>query len=546
MNTRPSSSPPPGPTTALPRLAFVVAALGVVGVFLFLQWLRYGEPLGLDQGLFACFGRWGLEGWLPYRDIWDQKPPGLTHVYALAFALFGVRVPAVWLLEGLVLAAESLLAFALARRLWGRWAGLIAALLLPTGLWAPQWQGYWSRAQGELWLALPVLGAAWLSLDAGERASRALWVGVLIGVAGQFKMPALALAAIWPWLWLEPRQPMAWVRRGLLLAAGMVLAWVPAFVYFALRGGVGEFYEAVFVFPRVFHHVTAEFRNWGHVIAWVPRGVWFGIPTAVVGAGLCLLRLARGRDRLLAWVLPWLLLPVVVVIIQGQMANYHYLLTVPAFAVAAGGGIAWLGESFGAGGRRRVLAAAGLLLLVVVAAGELGRWTGDPQLQAAWAYRTGAIGRDAYLRRIAQGSFEPALEEQVARVVARASAPGESLLVWGLGPGIYFLADRHPVTRYPFHHLFLTGERLSVAIGGLEQRRREFLERFDRDPPGVILVGRGDLNPFEGEDSYAQMIKFDPLRRRVQADYRVDREVGRWLVYRRGSAQAGQGAADRR
>ena len=530
----------------MPRLAFGAAALGVIAAFFFLQWLRYGEPLGLDQGLFACFGRWGLEGWLPYRDIWDQKPPGLTHIYALAFALFGTRVQAVWLLEGLVLAAESLLALALARRLWGRWAGLIAALLLFTGLWAPQWQGYWSRAQGELWLALPVLGAAWLSLDARADARRALWVGVLIGIAGQFKMPALALAAIWPWMWFERRRPMAWIRRGLLLAGGMVLAWIPAFVYFALRGGLGEFYEAVFVFPRVFHHVTAEFRNWGHVIAWVPRGVWYGIPTAVVGAGLCLLRLAREKDRLLAWVLPWLLLPVVVVIIQGQMANYHYLLVVPAFAVAAGGGIAWLGEELLAAGRRRSLAVAALVVLLLVAFADFGRWVGDAQLQAAWAHRSGTIGRDAYLRRLKQGSFEPALEADVARVVAQLSAPGDSLLVWGLGPGIYFLADRHPVTRFPFHHLFLTGERLSVAIGGLEQRQREFIERFDRDPPGVILVGRGDLNAFEKEDSYAQMIKFDSFRRRVQAGYRVEREVGRWLVYRRTSAQAGQGAADRR
>ena len=51
---------------ALTILALAVLAMHVV---------RLPEPLGIDQGLFACFARWVPRGWLPYRDIFDSKPP---------------------------------------------------------------------------------------------------------------------------------------------------------------------------------------------------------------------------------------------------------------------------------------------------------------------------------------------------------------------------------------------------------------------------------------------------------------------------------------
>lgn len=519
--------------------AFWLLAAGVVGLFLFLQVLRSAEPLALDQGLFACFGRWILDGWLPYRDMWDQKPPALLHTYALAFALFGVRVGAVWALEGIWLALESLLAFLLARRLWGRWAGLFAALFLFTGLWAPQWQGYWSRAQGELWLALPVLGAAWFALEARERPFAAFWAGCLMGLAGMYKMPALALAAAWPWCWIPGGRLGGWVRRGLWLSAGVLVPWALAFGYFAARGGAGEFYEAVFVFPRIFHAVTGEFRHWSHVIEWVPIGVAMGVPTALLAALVGLGRLALRRDRLLLWLAPWLVLPVVVVIIQGQMANYHYLLTIPSIAVAGGCGVALLVSSLQARGAawRRWAAAGALVALLVSGGTELQRWMSFYDADAGYVF--GDLDRHNYLVRMRQGSFLPSVEDEMARYVDAHSGKGEGLLVWGLGPGIYFLADRHPVTRYPFHHMFLTGERLSVAIPGLEGRQRTFLERIERDPPALILVGRGDVNPFEREDSYAQMVKFDAFRRFVAEHYTLAKEFPRYIVYRRRSPADG-------
>src|SRR3954464_14149849 len=111
-------------------LAFRVASAGLVVAFGVAQTVRIVEPLGLDQGLFACFARWVPRGALPYRDLFDSKPPLLLYVYALAAAIPGDVVRALWLLEAVWLAATLVVGFLFASRLAdSRWAGLATSAL---------------------------------------------------------------------------------------------------------------------------------------------------------------------------------------------------------------------------------------------------------------------------------------------------------------------------------------------------------------------------------------------------------------------------------
>src|SRR5262249_7676646 len=143
------------------------------------SWIRRGEPLALDQGLFACFTRWVPRGWLPYRDLYDSKPPLFLYSYALANLFPGELTARIWWLEGLWLLSILLLTFFVTAKFWGRWAGLAAAALLFAGEWAPGWGGYWSRGQADEFLALPLLGAAWAAFCAEEK--MAFWAGLLTG-----------------------------------------------------------------------------------------------------------------------------------------------------------------------------------------------------------------------------------------------------------------------------------------------------------------------------------------------------------------------------
>src|SRR5262245_38356831 len=87
------------------------------------------QPAGGDQGLYAYVGQRILHGEVPFRDAWDQKPPGVHYTYALMWAI--------WPDERVVAAADLLAAVATALVLWrlgarlgeGPWAGELAALL---------------------------------------------------------------------------------------------------------------------------------------------------------------------------------------------------------------------------------------------------------------------------------------------------------------------------------------------------------------------------------------------------------------------------------
>src|SRR2546423_10451642 len=76
----------------LPRLA---ACLGVVAVALLLRWPLASIPLERDEGEYAYIAQRWLRGDVPYRDAFDQKPPGAFAAYAVTFGLLGESIGAI-------------------------------------------------------------------------------------------------------------------------------------------------------------------------------------------------------------------------------------------------------------------------------------------------------------------------------------------------------------------------------------------------------------------------------------------------------------------
>jgi len=521
---------------SLGTAAFLITALLVAAFFVLMQLLRANEPFGIDQGLFACFGRWIPQGWLPYRDMWDIKPPGLLYTYALAFRLFGCSVTAMWWFEGLWLAATAVVTYSLARKLWGRWAGLAAAFCLMVGTWAPGWGGYWSRAQGEVFLMLPLMAAAWTTLLARDRTAAALWTGLLMGVVGLYKIPAMLLLAVWPWYWLRRGHLKQWLLSSLLLALGVAVVWSVVLGYFLARGALADMWAAIFFYAHAYPHVTADDIPWPDLILQLVYRMSPVVPslllTGAVGAGLLVAR--RCRTALL-WLLPWLAAGVGVVIFQRQLAGYHFLFIIPPLALAAGYGLVQILQGLANGNKlRRFLALITLLAVLILGVKEVLTWRQGygPNL----ACHLGKIERPEFLLTLSAGAFSPAIEEAVAAQVRRQTAPDDGILIWSVSPGIYFLSNRHPATKYPFHHLLFTEDAIMWNPPGLEQRRREFIERLRRDPPALILVGTEDTNEYEPLDSYTQMVQFPQFHALVQTDYQQVGQLANFIFYRRKQA----------
>src|ERR1019366_3132286 len=87
MTNRP---PEPDPSSRSAPWAWRVGALGLVFLRA-LPHLRF--PLGRDQATYCQIAQQLLHGQLLYRDLWDNKPPGIFFLYAPFVKLSG---PVMW------------------------------------------------------------------------------------------------------------------------------------------------------------------------------------------------------------------------------------------------------------------------------------------------------------------------------------------------------------------------------------------------------------------------------------------------------------------
>jgi hypothetical protein len=509
------------------RIAFAATALTTM--FIALHIARLPEPLGVDQGLFACYTRWIARGWLPYRDLFDSKPPLFLYWWGLARIIPGDLPRAIWWFEALWLTGAIAVTYALSASLFGRRAALASSALLVIGLWSPTFGAFWSRAQAEEALALPMLASAWHSLRALDRDRNAVWCGVLAGICGLFKIPAMAIGGAWAltFFMVLPRREA--VRRTVLLGLGVAAPWIVAVTWFAMHRSTRAFIDGVFVYHR--HNAAFIAPPWGAVLPAFVRQAFAGAAFPIVAAIIGIFLLARRRSHLAVWLAAWGGFTMAAVALQRQLAGYHFLLFAPPLAIAGGYGCALTLRALFHRGRPRIVAAGCAIALVWTASGAIESFV--DAYRPGWEHIRGSRDRRSYLAAIQQGSYSNITEEELGSYIAARTTADQGVLVWGLSPGVYPLADRHPVTRFPFHKILYTDAPLSRMIPGLAERRADLLERIRKDPPAYIVVGQGDQNGFEPLDSQTSLMRFPELRVMVENDYLVETRIGRFVLHRR-------------
>jgi len=155
-----------------------------------------------------------------------DKPPLATWVQALSVRAFGLSSWSVLVPQALMGVAAVGLTYDIARRRFGRFAGLVAGLVLAL---TPVSVAIWRHNNPDALLILCCVAAAWF-LVRGLEDGRTRWLvlcGIAIGLGFETKMaaallvvPGLAAA----WLWVAPRGVGAAVRS--LLAGGAAIVVV--------------------------------------------------------------------------------------------------------------------------------------------------------------------------------------------------------------------------------------------------------------------------------------------------------------------------------
>jgi len=459
------------------------------------------EPLGIDQSLWASAVRGMARHQLLYRDVWEQRPPGIYFTYLTGFRVFGWTPAAVAWMDILASAATTLLLFAIVRCLAGVATAAVASALYAT-LTMPGWlyrhDGFLERSVCETFIVVCVGLAAWCAVR-WRQASRngaqlwALGVGFFSGAAVVYKPNAgLYLPAILLWMWFY-RPPSSTTRDGVrvFVAAALAAMVAPALtiVWLWRLDLLGDARVAVLDFNRFY--VSQGLTLKGYALDF-SKAIWLRMKTDPlwmaegVGSLVVVWELVRRRvlDPLAGLATLWGGAAALVIVVNGaRLFNTYFIQAFAPLAVLA----TWLlVEHAGRSTGRRALsvATAALMLIFLVQRHYVTRVY--EFVDADLAVMRGTVDHSAYLDRFGgyanDRGYSARANEELASYVRQHTTLDDRIFLFGInGAGVYFLSDRLTAHRFLRVNFFVPSEfpnadfTLDSVVSALGARRPRYL-----------------------------------------------------------------------
>jgi hypothetical protein len=499
------------------------------------------QPIGGDPAMYAYIGARILDGDLPYRDVFEQKPPGVLYTYAAAFAALGRTMAAVQALDFLAWVTTVAVLGATAWTLWRDRALALTASALGAVFIHPNLQSSFKQAaQAETFIMVWALAAL---LAVVRRPPALLMAGAACGVAFTYKYNAA--------LYLVAALGVAWLRgaRGLravaIASAGFAGPIMIVAVGFAWSGGLADLIDATIRYNAEYtmsaHPSMAAFLGQTALVTWRFATMNFLWTVGLPGILLILWRALRGDASGLP-VAAFAAAAYLAILANARFYPQYFLQALPFLALAAA--LALVSAWRATWASRRRLAAAVLALAVGV---EL--WRHAPfgrvidEAAAAVRFRAGAIDRDVYYGRFATsgagGDFSLLADVRLADRIRRTTRPEEPVYLYGGEALVLFLAGRRSPSRFIWNDPFTAGAFKQ------EYGSRDLIRELDAAPPAYFIVLRNDGNQIDPVDSLTHFRRDPVLQRYVAERYRELGWIEGFLVFERRDRGGGLAAAGR-
>lgn len=230
------------------------ALLGIIFGFFLLRFPSLFEPYWYgDEGIYQVVGMAIREGRLLYQGVWDNKPPLLYLLYALANGdLFSIRLLA--LVAGVL---AVLVFFFVSKAIFKeKRSSYLTTILFAILFGLPLLEG--NIANAENFMLLPILACAWLVLKSEGKlvasTMKQLFIaGVLLSTAFLMKIVALfdfaAFSLFILFVALEHKtnrisELKQALKKNTLLGVGFIIPILAVCTFFLAKGIFGEFLSA--------------------------------------------------------------------------------------------------------------------------------------------------------------------------------------------------------------------------------------------------------------------------------------------------------------
>lgn len=420
------------------RETLFLLALVLIPILLYLPFLW--APFERDEGVYATVAQGLLEGKVPYRDLFDNKPPLVYLWYAIGFALFGESVIAPRIVAAIFLSLTAVLLYKQARLVLPMGAAYSAAILFAISCGLP-WVAL--HANTEAYMLLPLVGSL-LFFTYGMKDGRLqsfFIAGLLAGLAMMTKQVAmwnlLALAMV-VLVWYRRTEGMSWraVAPAFWMFAGAGISLAIVALPFALTGALDDFLYA----NLSYNWVYVGFLSWAERFSNLGYGLLFFCAIAapfVAGAVAGLVVIWRRRAKATDYVLiVWGLASAIGVASGGRFFPHYFLQLMPSLAVLTG---IVIYDRF-ANGQNVVLSRPAWmvsLFLIVVSVGT-----------TAVLYLAPIEAEHQVVSRVAYQKEWEEHSRDLGEYIKLRSNPDDLIFNYGRESQVYFYADRQPAIPY--------------------------------------------------------------------------------------------------
>ncbi|MEW6534074.1 MAG: hypothetical protein AB1454_00465 [Candidatus Auribacterota bacterium] len=535
---------------SIQRISIFLAIAGILAFTVILRSVYINIPILLvDEALYAEIANVILDGGIPYRDAWEQKPPGIYYLYAMVFALFGrnnliaVHWTALAAICGTIIGI-----FLIGKRLRGTVTGLIAGFLygLMTSAGSPS---HFHAANTEIFSVCIAVWGLWIYIR--FKSQLIFFSGILFSVSALFKqpggllvLPAAALVALDSWGNNTKQALKALLFRYAALIAGIIIPVLIVIVYFMLQHAlydlfmVGYWHNVLYMEGNDLRYgIRAAMQNIPHFIHstmtfYIIALVRWIISVVIIIVMLCKKKMPDAREIFYFF---FFLAGFFGLSLGLRFEGHYFFFLIPAVALLVADAVVccfmnWRTESWLTGKKSFIV--------------RFTVWS-----VAVSIYVTGVIYalRNNYSWPLSQRQYLVVMDPQntagrvfryTAEYIRKNTSPDDKIFVWGFCPEIYTLSDRRTASRFVFCNFLIgqmTGDKFYYAN----------IERLDRTIPGAWDKLMSDLSKnkpaYIVDVSRTDYFKYLPysaerfylLRDYLKTHYKLENTFGGIYLYRR-------------
>jgi hypothetical protein len=463
-----------------------------------------------DSGVFLYFGWRILNGDIPYRDLWDHKPPVIFYIDALGQLITNNSRWGVWLIEFIGLFIAAYIGFLLVKKLLGLYPAIFSLFLwLLTLVFVIEGGNLTTE------YTLPLQFAAfWLIYDS-NKPNFPNWRWFLVGLIGAIafftKQTAIGVwIAIILYLTLQrlkSGQVKRWSRELLFIAVGGLAFCFCVVVFFAFNGGLEQFWSAAFRFNFVYSSSATDLSDRlkpiieglgdlkgtglfqlsmiGYII-----GVFVVFRKNIIRDGLPVLAVGL-IDLPIEWIL---------ISTSGRIESQYLMTLLPVLALFTGVTFwvlfSWL-SSWGIISRTKLL-----FLISVMGIFVWGSFS-------------------SYKKQVVE--YRNVNDIPLINYINSVTSPDDYVLLWGAEASINYFTQRESPTRFvyqvPLYKQGYTNEEMIL----------EFLSDIVKNRPKIIIDTKHPSMPIY--DFPIHSVKIDNQIAHIQSNYRTLGKVGVSTIY---------------